>query len=224
MPLNSGITVPSRSIFRSSFMRLLVALPVSAAVALGLFTFMAWMVDNGHKRAPEKSEVLAFDIVMLEQERDAQRRQRTVPEKPDTPEPPPEAVPRSSQSAVTATSAPSSMPTLGLDTAITGLAINMPQFSDFGANQQAMPLYRVDAKYPTRAMKQGAEGFVVLSFTIDAQGRPTDVEILDAKPRRLFEKEAIRALRKWKYQAKVVDGKTIPQQGQTVRIEFKLNK
>jgi protein TonB len=223
MALNSGITVPSRSIFRSSFMRLLVALPVSAAVALGLFTFMAWMVDNGQQRAPEKSEVLAFDIVMVEQERDAQRRQRTVPEKPDSPEPPPEAVPRSSQSAVNATFAPS-MPSLGLGTAITGLAISVPQFSDFGANQQAMPLYRVEPKYPTRAMKQGAEGFVVLSFTIDAQGRPTDIEILDAKPRRLFEREALRALRKWKYQAKVIDGKAIPQQGQTVRLEFKLNK
>jgi periplasmic protein TonB len=223
MPLNSGASVSSRSLFQSSFIRLLVALPVSAAVALSLFTFMARMVDNGHKRAPEKSDVLAFDIVMVEQERDAQRRQRTVPEKPDTPEPPPEAVPRSAQAAVTATSAPS-MPTLGLDTAITGLAISVPQFSDFGANQQAMPLYRVEPKYPTRAVKQGAEGFVVLSFTIDAQGRPTDIEILDAKPRRLFEREAIRALRKWKYQAKVIDGKAISQQGQTVRLEFKLNK
>ncbi|MFC1503631.1 energy transducer TonB [Pseudomonadota bacterium] len=202
--------------------RLVVALPVATAVALGLFTFMAWMVDNGQQRAPEQSQVLAFDIVMVEQERDAQRRQRALPEKPDTPEPPPEAVPTSSQS-VTATSVPS-MPNLALDTAISGVAINVPQFSDFGANQQAMPLYRVEPRYPARAMKQGAEGFVVLSFTIDPQGRPTDVNVLDAKPRRLFEKEAIRALRKWKYQAKVVDGKAIAQVGQTVRLEFKLNK
>ncbi|MGF1761163.1 energy transducer TonB [Photobacterium sagamiensis] len=203
-------------------LRLVVALPVSTAVALGLFTFMAWMVDNGQQRAPEQSQVLAFDIVMVEQERDAQRRQRALPEKPDTPEPPPEAVPTSSQS-VTATPTPA-MPNLALDTAISGLAINVPQFSDFGANQQAMPLYRVEPRYPARAMKKGAEGFVVLSFTIDPQGRPTDVKVLDAKPRRLFEKEAIRALRKWKYQAKVVDGKAIAQVGQTVRLEFKLNK
>ena len=202
-------------------LRLVVALPVSTAVALGLFTFMAWMVDNGQQRAPEQSQVLAFDIVMVEQERDAQRRQRALPEKPDTPEPPPEAAPKSSQS-VTATPTPA-MPNLTLDTAISGLAINVPQFSDFGANQQAMPLYRVEPRYPARAMKKGAEGFVVLSFTIDPQGRPTDVKVLDAKPRRLFEKEAIRALRKWKYQAKVVDGKSIAQVGQTVRLEFKLN-
>lgn len=202
--------------------RLLIALPLAIVVTFGLFTFMAWMVDNGHRGKPESDEVLAFDMVMVEQERDAQRRQRAVPEKPDTPEPPPEAKPMAKAQAV-ATSMPNT-PTLALDVAATGVAISMPEFSDFGANQQAVPLYRVEPRYPARALKQGAEGFVVMSFTIDPQGRPTDVAILDAKPRRLFEKEAIRALRKWKYQPKVVDGKAIAQVGQTVRLEFKLSK
>ncbi|PSW06507.1 energy transducer TonB [Photobacterium lipolyticum] len=202
--------------------RLLVALPVSTAVALGLFTFMAWMVDNGQQRAPEQSQVLAFDIVMVEQERDAQRRQRALPQKPDTPEPPPEAVPTSSQS-VTATPTPA-MPNLALDTAISGVGINVPQFSDFGANQQAMPLYSVKPRYPARAEKMRAKGYVVLSFTIDPQGRPTDISVLEAKPRRLFEKEAIRALRKFKYQAKVVDGKAIAQEGRTYLFKFEPKK
>lgn len=87
-----------------------------------------------------------------------------------------------------------------------------------------MPLYRVEPRYPARAMKQGAEGYVVMSFTIDTQGRPTDVKVIEAKPRRLFEREATRALKKWKYQPKVLDGKAIEQIGQTVRLEFKIQK
>ncbi|OLQ72271.1 energy transducer TonB [Photobacterium proteolyticum] len=203
-------------------LRLLIALPVALAMALGLFTFMAWMVDNGHRRAPEEKQLIAFDMVMVEQEREAQRRQRVAPEKPDTPEPPPEAVPTASQT--TATTVAPTMPSLALDTAVSGLAINVPTFSDFGSNQQAMPLYRVEPRYPARAMKRGAEGYVVISFTIDPQGRPTDLKVQDAQPRRLFEKEAIRALRKWKYQPKIVDGKAIAQLDQTVRLEFKIQK
>ncbi|WP_299021996.1 energy transducer TonB [uncultured Photobacterium sp.] len=203
-------------------LRLLIALPVALAMALGLFTFMAWMVDNGQQRAPSEKQFLAFDMVMVEQEQEVQRRQRTVPEKPDMPEPPPEAVPASSQTVNTAV-APS-MPSLSLDTTISGLAINAPQFSDFGANQQAMPLYRVEPRYPARAKKQKVEGYVLLSFTIDKTGRPRDISVLEAKPRRLFNREAIRALRKWKYQPKVVDGKAIAQVGQTVRLEFKINQ
>lgn len=116
------------------------------------------------------------------------------------------------------------MPNLNLDTAVSGLAINVPTFSDFGSNQQAMPLYRVEPRYPSRAMKQGLEGYVVMSFTIDQQGRPTDINVIEANPRRVFEREAMQALRKWKYQPKVVDGKSIAQVGQTVRLEFKLEK
>jgi len=203
-------------------LRLLIALPVAMAMALGLFTFMAWMVDNGHQRAPEDKQLLAFDMVMVEQERDAQRRQRVVPEKPDTPEPPPEAVPTASQT--TATTVAPTMPSLALDTAISGLAINVPTFSDFGSNQQAMLLYKVHPRYPSKATKRGVEGYVSLSFDVDPQGRPMNIKVIDAKPRRLFEKEAIRALRKWKYQPKIVDGKAIVQEHQTARVEFKIQK
>ena len=204
-------------------LRILIAIPAAFVMALGLFTFMAWMVDNGNHRPEAEKQLLAFDMVMVEQEREAQRRQRAVPEKPETPEPPPQAMPQATNQAVTNTISPS-MPNLNLDASVSGLAINMPTFSDFGSNQQAMPLYRVEPKYPSRAMKQGAEGYVVMSFTIDPQGRPTDISVLDAKPRRLFEREAIQALRKWKYQPKVVDGKSIAQVGQTVRLEFKIQK
>ena len=87
-----------------------------------------------------------------------------------------------------------------------------------------MPLYRVEPRYPSRALRQGKEGYVVLKFTIDTQGRPIDITIMDAKPHRLFDKEAIRALRKWKYQPQVVNGTAMAQQGQTVRLEFRLNQ
>ncbi|MGF1689478.1 energy transducer TonB [Photobacterium japonica] len=204
-------------------LRLLVALPIALAMALGLFTFMAWMVDNGHQRAEKEKTFVAIDMVMVEQEREARRRQRAVPEKPDTPEPPPQAMPTASTQAVANTAAPT-MPSLNLDTAVSGLAINIPTFSDFGTNQQAMPLYRVEPRYPARAMKQGAEGYVVMSFTIDTQGRPTEVKVIESKPRRLFEREAMRALKKWKYQPKVLDGKAMAQVGQTVRLEFKIQK
>ncbi|WP_064608992.1 energy transducer TonB [Photobacterium sp. J15] len=203
-------------------LRLIIALPLALATAIGLFTFMAWMVDNGNQRAQDDKQLFAFDMVMVEQEQEVQRRKRAVPEKPDTPEHPPEAVPTASQTA-NATVTPT-MPSLALDTAITGLAINVPQFSDFGANQQAMPLYRVEPRYPSKAQRQGLEGYVSLTFTIDPQGRPADIQVVDAKPRRVFEREAIRALRKWKYQPKVVDGKAVAQLGQSVRLEFKIDR
>ena len=204
--------------------RLFLALPLAGALGLALFSFMAWMVDNGHQRSPDESETLSFNMVMVEQEQEVQRRQRAVPEKPEMPEPPPEAQTSQSQAEVTPLSSMSSLPSLDLNTSIDGLAINAPTFSDFGSNQQAMPLYRVEPRYPAKALKRGAEGFVIMSFTIDETGRPVDIKVTDANPRRMFEREAMRALKNWKYQPKVVDGKAIAQVGQTVKLEFKLAK
>lgn len=204
-------------------LRLFIALPFAAAIALSLFTFMAWMVDNGHQRAADNEPPLVFDVVMVEEEREAQRRQRSVPEKPKTPQPP-AATTLKTNVAQTATPPMPAMPDLSLQGVNQGLAINLPQFSDFGSNQQAMPLYRVEPRYPARALKKGAEGYVLMSFTIDKTGRPTDITVVEAKPRRLFEREAKRALKKWKYQPKVVDGRAIAQIGQTVKLEFKISQ
>ncbi|CAK3290772.1 periplasmic protein TonB [Vibrio crassostreae] len=204
--------------------RLFLALPLAGALGLALFSFMAWMVDNGHQRSPDDSGTLSFNMVMVEQEQEVQRRQRAVPEKPEMPEPPPEAQTSQSQAEVTPLNSMSSLPSLDFNTSIDGLAINAPTFSDFGSNQQAMPLYRVEPRYPAKALKRGAEGHVIMSFTIDETGRPIDIQVTDANPRRMFEREAMRALKKWKYQPKVVDGKAIAQVGQTVKLEFKLAK
>ncbi|OLQ91044.1 energy transducer TonB [Vibrio ponticus] len=204
--------------------RLLFSIPIAGAIALALFSFMAWMVDNGHQRAPEASETMSFNMVMMETEQEVQRRQRSVPEQPKPPEVPKQMEVSQARTETASVSPMAMQPTLGLDTAIDGLAISTPTFGDFGVNQQAMPLYRVEPRYPAKALRRGAEGFVVLKFTIDPTGRPTDIEVVDANPRRMFEKEAVRALRKWKYQPKVEDGSALSQFGQTVRLEFKLAK
>lgn len=201
--------------------RLLIAMPVALACVMAIFSVMALMVDSGHRRAPEASPSLSFNMVMLENEKDVQRRQRSVPEQPKAPQVP-QQMPSSSANIEQTQLAPVSQPALGLSTAIEGLAISAPSFGDFGVNQQAMPLYRVEPRYPTKASKRRIEGYVVIRFTIDPTGRPTDLEVIDAKPKRVFEREALAALKKWKYQPKIVDGRAIPQFGQTATVEFKI--
>ncbi|EKO3467167.1 energy transducer TonB [Vibrio fluvialis] len=204
--------------------RLLLAMPFAASISIGLFAFMAWMVNNDGMRAPKQGQSLSFNMVMVEQEQDVQRRQRSVPEQPKAPEQPPETPVSQKQTAASNTVSPTSVPSLGLDTAINGIEISAPTFGDFGVNQQALPLYRIEPSYPPRALKRGVEGYVVLKFTIDETGRPTDIEVVDANPRRMFEREAMHALRNWKYQPKLLDGNAVSQPGQTVKLEFKLAK
>ncbi|WKE66006.1 energy transducer TonB [Gallaecimonas kandeliae] len=93
-----------------------------------------------------------------------------------------------------------------------------------GQGQEATPLVRMDPRYPIEAARDGKEGWVKLRFTVTAAGTVDQVQVLDAEPKRLFDKAAVDALRKWRYQPKVVDGKAIAQPDQEVVLAFKLDK
>lgn len=204
--------------------RLLLALPASLLISVSLFSFMAWMVDKGNQRAPEASEAVRFDMVMVENEADVQRRQRSVPEQPEPPQAPEPMDLSQADTQMEPMSQMTPVSALGLNTALEGIAISAPNLKGTMSNQQALPLYRVDPRYPSKALKRRVEGYVIMRFTIDATGRPKDIEVIEAEPQRMFEREAIRALKKWKYQPKVEDGVSIEQYGQTAKVEFKLAK
>jgi len=204
--------------------RLLLALPASVLIAVSLFSFMAWMVDKGNQRAPKPSEAVRFDMVMVENDADVQRRQRSVPEQPEPPKAPEPMDLSQADTQMEPMSQMTPVSALGLNTALEGIAISAPNLKGTMGNQQALPLYRVDPRYPSKALKRRVEGYVIMRFTIDATGRPKDIEVIEAEPERMFEREAIRALKKWKYQPKVEDGVSIEQFGQTAKVEFKLAK
>ncbi|ENS5606854.1 energy transducer TonB [Vibrio mimicus] len=204
--------------------RLILASPIALAVTLALFSLMAWMVDNGGKSIPKPTSTLRFTMVMAEQEQDVQRRQRSIPEQPQVPQVPTQAPARSEQTAAMDVSSLNPLVDLNLSTAIEGVAVNAPQFGEFSVNQQVMPLHRVEPNYPAKALQRGVEGYVTLRFNIDELGKTRDIEVVDANPKRYFEREAMLALRNWKYQPKIVDGKAVVQTGLTVRLEFKLQK
>ena len=87
----------------------------------------------------------------------------------------------------------------------------------------ATPLVRIEPRYPVTAARDGISGWVRLGFSIDESGAVTDVTVLAAEPARMFEREAMAALKRWKYQPKQVDGKAIKQTGMQVQLDFSLD-
>ena len=68
------------------------------------------------------------------------------------------------------------------------------------AATELRPVHRVDPEFPGEAVKAGAQkGRVTARMTLDAAGRVTKVEIVDALPRRLFDRAVMRALADWRY-------------------------
>ena len=59
---------------------------------------------------------------------------------------------------------------------------------------------RVDPEYPREAMQAGVDkGRVKARMTVDGSGEVVRVEILEASPRRVFDRAVVRTLSQWKF-------------------------
>jgi protein TonB len=78
---------------------------------------------------------------------------------------------------------------------------------------------RVEPVYPTEARLRQIEGTVTVQFQVDSSGHVSSVEVLESNPKRVFERSAINAVRKWKFP------KGMGYEGslQQVTLEFKLD-
>lgn len=76
------------------------------------------------------------------------------------------------------------------------------------------PIKRVDPVYPPDAARSGTTGYVELEYSVGADGKVTDVSVVDAKPGRVFVASAVKAVKQWEFAPGESRGK--------VKLEFKL--
>lgn len=91
-----------------------------------------------------------------------------------------------------------------------------------GNDRDVVPLVRVDPQYPPRAKQRGIEGYVDIEFTIGPAGTVQDPKVIGADPQGVFDQNALRAVRRWRYNARMVDGEPVARHGVKVRIRFEL--
>lgn len=200
--------------------RFLVSILVGATITFGLFSFMAFLVQSGDRAQEEVEESIVVEVNSTPPKSAAETRKRVPPPPPPPPKAPPK--PQAPEPNVDAGNQGMSfeMPAVNLGGTNTGMSAPGAGFARDG---DATPIVRIEPKYPIQAARDGKEGWVILSFTINEIGGVEDVKVVEAEPKRIFDKEARRALRKWKYKPKVVDGKPQRQPGLTVQLDFKMD-
>ena len=200
--------------------RFLVSILLGAAVTFVLFTFMAFLVSSGDRNKEEQLENIIVEVNTTPPKSAAETRRRVPPPPPPPPKSPPKPQAPEPEADNNTSGISFNMPGVKLSGASAGLSA---PGAGFGRDGDATPIVRIEPKYPIQAARDGKEGWVKLSFTINEIGGVEDVNVIEAQPKRLFDKEAKRALRKWKYKPKVVDGKPQRQTGLTVQLDFKMD-
>ncbi|MFC3095558.1 TonB family protein [Alteromonas sediminis] len=85
-----------------------------------------------------------------------------------------------------------------------------------------VPLYRVHPQYPKNTRMR--EGMVKMAFDISPTGFVENIQVLDSEGGKGFEDESIAALSEWRYAPKFEDGQAVTAKGQTVQLDFVLER
>jgi TonB family protein len=83
--------------------------------------------------------------------------------------------------------------------------------------------YFVAPAYPARARERSTEGWVDLEFTVTKDGTTRDTVVRASEPADTFDRAALDAVRRWRYEPRVVNGAIVEQRVET-RLRFKLSE
>ena len=210
-------------------MRLGLGLLFAIFVNLGLFTIMQAMTSSNNLDRNMTEEIRLLDFVRVKKDTSTETKKRELPDKPKPPEtmpPPPSMTPPTKQ--VKAPTPKIAVPNIKVPLNIAG----GPYIGAFSAAPvtasvlnyaQVAPLVRIPPRYPRSASRRNIEGVVKVAFTITADGRVENPKVLSASPPGMFDKAAIKAIKKWKFNPKIVDGQAV-EQSAAQEITFKLAK
>lgn len=181
--------------------RLPLIIIAALVVNVLMFTAIELMVGMKRIRLGDASNVdIASFIRMAEQSRDVRsRRDPKAPEKP----------PQEMQQDLRRLNAATSSNLTGMSIDIPDIDIDIGFGGDIAIARELTPLVRVPPEYPMSALSRRIEGFVILSFTVTETGSVIDAEVLRAEPEGVFDRAALRAVSRFKYQPQFVDGKPV---------------
>ena len=209
-------------------------LPSSLTIAMGvscvLFAFMASLVQKP-KNQPAIKQVPGIEILTNLNKLDDEQTKppaKTLPPKPNKAPPPNRQTVDIQQTTDVANKTPSYKSNMSIGEGIAvgsgQHTIAKPTFGSGNDNSAARAIVQIPPQYPIDAAQKGIEGWVKLSFSIDTDGTVTDIQVVDAHPKRIFNRAAKKALKGWRYQAKFVDAVPVMQHNMMIQLDFEMEK
>lgn len=203
--------------------RIAVAGAVAVVVTVGLFVFMSNLIAGSQDFGDRGDPLGAIRFGPVKIDEQLQVKDRRIPKKPPPPKEPPPP-PKMNVKNVERVQSPMpnvNMPRLDIPVSGSGPFLGAFAAGDGNAEGDIIPLVRIQPQYPRRAAIAKIEGYVTVEFTITESGTVADPTVVDAQPPRVFDREAIRAILKWKFKPRVVDGQAVARRA-TQTLDFKL--
>jgi len=209
--------------------RIAFSLLSGIVIALALFWGMQYMVMNNQQGLKKTDNLRMTDFVRLKQESQTQTKERQVPNKPKPKKRPAQPKMKAYTAQVSKVAAPDmDMPNLDIPLQSSNFSgsVLSGQNIQMGAratSTSVIPLVRIPPQYPMRAANRRIQGWVKIEFTITTEGKVKDAVVIDAKPSSIFNRSALKAIKRWKFKPLIIAGEAQEQRA-VQTLEFKLSR
>tara|TARA_B100001057_G_scaffold500865_1_gene618372 strand:+ start:9007 stop:9636 length:630 start_codon:yes stop_codon:yes gene_type:complete len=199
-----------------------IKLIVPIIVTIVIFLIIQSLITQGSGIDKDRNNPNYVDFIRIKQDDTLQERKRTIPDKPPTPKRPPQP-----QIELDVNKPPPvakldfEMPDFSLPTDFSGAFLSNLESMGSGISQ-LIPIVKVAPRCPREAQINGINGSVKMLLTISATGRVNNIVIQSFKPSRVFNSEAIKAVKRWQFKPKTIDGIAVDQKGE-LEVEFSCN-
>jgi len=209
----------------SNLTRNSVSVIPAVVITFFLFVGMHWLVNSSDHGKPGDDDTISINFAPVKIDEDVNTRKRAIPKKPPPPKEPPPPPKMNVQQNQTVTN---NMPTPNIPALDLGIGGDGPFLGamgkvDMNKDGGIIPIVTIAPNYPRKAAIAKIEGWVKVEFTITETGSVINPKVVDSKPVRIFDREAMRAILKYKFKAKIIDGVAMTQVA-TQQIDFKLAK
>ena len=198
--------------------RYVFSIVVGTFVTLSLLYVMHLLIEYGESVLTDPKEKYMLEFVRVKRNETLNTEDFTPEKPPKPPELPPEIPPQDMDSVdpnAPVVNVPPPSVSANVDIGGPG-GMNI-------AEGDYLPIVRVAPVYPARALSRGLEGYVDMGFTVTTTGTVKDPVVLFSTSS-LFERAAIRAVLKFKYKPRVVDGQPVDVPNVKTRITFKIEE
>src|SRR6056297_350711 len=190
--------------------RYLISIVSGVAVTFGLLFLMQFLIETGESALTDPQKRYFLDFVRVKKQ-EIVNIEEPKPEKPPPDTPPPSQDDIDPNAPAINVRPPSSS---------TDVSISGPGALSY-TDGEYLPIVRVAPIYPSRALSRGIEGYVDLEFTVTTAGTVKD-PVVNCSTSSVFTRAAMRAVLKFKYKPRVVDGQPVEVPGVKTRIRFEL--
>ena len=204
--------------------RYLSALILGIGITLILFFIMQALIDSGDQQYRSDSDGQIMEFIRIKDDESLSFKDRRKPKKPEPPKepPPPPKMIVEKQAKPTMNKIKIEIPNIDLPT----IAGGGPFLGNWAGNPLAegdvLPIVRIDPQWPREALVEGIEGYVIVEVLIASDGSVRSAVVLESEPRRMFDRNVIRADLKWKFKPRIVNG--VPVERRAIqRLDFNLD-